>query len=262
MSQIIHDSRTGADDSLSLFLWDNLSGDWTATSERSSFPVTNLNNDTTDDMWLSQSVTSADAIIDFGSNQAVDAVYCFVAHADSVQIAYSTDNVTYTVIDSGSAADNTLFAFDAVTARYIRIRLTAAVAASLGLAVAFVGQMMVTEQPANYTGVNPSRYARNTQIRPQISESGNWLGSTIQRRGFDVSLEWSHVDADWVETELEPFLVDRIGKPFVLAWRPQTDSPYENDVRYVVSEQDIVPQITGPRRLMSFSVDLKGFGGG
>lgn len=261
MSSIIHDSRTGADDTKAVIVWDNLPGTWTATSARASFPVINLAEESTDDLWLADDVTAADAIIDFGSNKTVGAVFAYVAEGESLQVASSTDGSTYTVIDSGDTADNTLFLFDDVTARYIRLRISSAVAADLGLAVAIIGEQLVMERSV-YQGLTPTNLARSSEIRPQISEAGNWLGSTIQRRGFSPSITWNNLKAQWYRDNFEPFAKDRIGKPFVIAWRPQADKPSENDVLYAISSSDVVPENTGPRDYMSVTLEMRGFGGG
>lgn len=261
MTSIIHDSRTGADDTKAVIVWDNLAGDWTATSELAAFPAINLAEESTDDLWLADNVTSADATIDFGSNKTVGAVFAYVVEGESIQVAYSTDDVTYTVIDSGATDDNTLFLFDDVTARYIRLRITAAAAADLGLAVAIIGEKLVMQRSV-YQGLTPTNLARDSQIRPQISESGNWLGSTIQRRGFSPPITWSNLKAQWYRDNFEPFAKDRIGKPFVIAWRPESGKPSENDVLYAISPSDVVPENSGPRDYMSVTLEMRGFGGG
>ncbi len=263
MGGLIYDDRTTTDDirKRSVIAWEKMSGTWSATSEKADFGVALLDNVSTDDMWLADNVTQADAKLDLGEEKTVEHVFLLIAEADTFEVAYSTDDSTYTDITSSpqTAERNALVLFDAVTARYIRIRLNASSAADLGLAVVYVGRPLVMQRQV-FGGLEPPSLARDDKIRPQISEGGQWLGSTVQRKGFSFSLEWRHLEYQWFQSNMQPFAEKTRGVPFPIAWRPEPGTPSENDVLLAIATDNIVPSTMSIRDYVSVSISMRGFG--
>lgn len=249
----------------SVICYERLTGTWTATESLTAFPVTNLNNEATDDMWLSTDTNTA--TVDFGAAQTFDSVCLQTVIGDFVDaLEYSTDNVSWSVIYNTpvAAVDTMSYLFDQVTARYFRITVSAATSADYtGLAVIFIGDALVTDRPAVYGGATRIVHARADEIADEMSEDGQWLGSTIQRKGFDFKIEWQNLGAaggaDWYEDNFDPFALNRIGKPFFLLPRPAAESDTANDVLYCISTSNIVPQ-NGTLNWKNVSISCRGFG--
>lgn len=249
----------------SVICYQQLAGTWTATSSLTAFPVTNLANDTTDDAWLA--LDTQTATVDFGANKTISYVALQTVVGDFVDaVQYSTNGTDWTTIhNTPTAAQNTmLYLFNSVTARYVRVTVSAATALDYaGLSVVFIGLALVTDRPAVYGGATRIVHARADEIADEMSEEGQWLGSTVQRKGYDFKVEWNHLGAvggaTWYQNNFDVFAEDRIGKPFFIAPRPSPASDTKDDVLYCVSKSNIVPT-NGIRNFKDVSLSLRGFG--
>jgi hypothetical protein len=243
----------------SVFGGDPLAGDWSADSEKSpEFAAENLDNATTHDIWLADD-DSGEVTLDLGEAKAVNFVGIIGVKLSDYELAYSDDDISYTVVGDAEDAITAGFMFDEVVARYWRIAVDVD-SGYAGLRVAFVGTAFRMTQPV-YGGVKPITLARQTDARPDISESGQWLGGRIQRRGFGpVNVSYMHLEPDFVRSTVDPFADDRRAKPFFWAWRPAPGSPSENEIAYCRLENDIQPENMGVKNYMQVDMTIRGFG--
>lgn len=200
----------------------------------------------------SQSIT-----ITMPANQMIDAVG-LGAHSfgsASVRVYYSATDAGLLVPIGGpqSGADAMLFLLNSpVSAK--RIIIVVAATGPQVLGVVYAGVALQMQRPI-YRGHSPATMARITEYMSNESEGGQWLGRNVIRQGLNVDLSWSHLSANWVRQYFDPFIKSARTKPFFVAWNPQE---FPREVAYAWTSADIKPTNTGPRDLMSASINAKG----
>lgn len=242
--------------------WQTFTRDVTATvsSAAAGFPALALRNSLTYEHWQASSMP-ATAAWDAGVARDVDylgiASHTIGSSAATVAVEYSTNGVDWTVVAETTPADDEplMFIFGVVTARYWRIRLTGSTAPFIG--AVYIGKLLEMMRPI-YGGHTPINLSRDTVIRPQISQAGQWLGRAIVRKGLSTTASWKHLDANWYRTYFDPFVESAREYPFFFAWRP-ADHP--DEVAYCWVGGDIAPSNMGIRNLMEVSVTMEGYGG-
>lgn len=251
-----------------------------ASSSLAGFDGESVGNARTYELWK-PSELPATLNIDAGEPVTADYV-AFGAHNLSgcrVTLSYSTDGADFTEAVEGVVVRNKsgMMLFEPATARYWRLDILGW-ATSPTLSLDFVNQVYAlgdyTEaddaflgvlylgralqmQRGIYQGHTPGEFARNDEIRPTVSEGGQWLGRTVVRKGYDASYSFSNLKADWVRSTLAPFLEAAITKPFFIAWRPESKA---DEVLFGWTQAPIVPTNSGPRDLMSVQFNVSAHG--
>lgn len=228
----------------------------TASSETSGFEAENVQNALTWNFWRPTSV-AATIVFDLGTAQDVD--YCGIAahncgtKGNTITIAYSSNNSTWTNVDDTTPTDDSviLFLFTQRNYRYWRITISGGTAPDIG--VIYLGTQL-TMQRSTYGGHTPITLSKKTSVRPQKSEGGQWLGRSKIRQGAQTNLAFKNLTASWVRTYFEPFIDSAIDYPFFFAWRPTS---YTDEVAYCWTAGDISVGNSGQADLMdtSFAVD-------
>lgn len=254
----------------------------TASSSLAGFPAESLGNAFTYEIWK-PSELPATLTIDAG--EPVTADYMGLAvHALSgceVMLSYSNDGTSYTEAATAAPVRDSaaMVLFDSVTARYWQITITgwateptlladfttrtyelgdyaAGETGGALLGVLHLGQALAMQRGL-FQGHTPGRWARTDEIRPSVSEGGQWLGRSVVRRGFQTSYSWSNLKSAWVRDTLTPFIDAAITQPFFIAWRPEG---YADEVLYGWTNKPIQPQNTGPNDYMSVSFTVTAHG--
>lgn len=230
-------------------------GTVTASSAVVGFPATAAANPLTYEFWRPEAV-EAFWKVDAGEAVTIDYVG-IAAHTlgggSTVVVQYSTDDVTYETVDSLTPTDNSpiMFLFPPQSARYWRV-LVQDVVASVG--VIYVGKVLEMER-ACFAGLSPIDLNRRTTIRPNISESGQWLGRSIIRQGSAMSVGFRHLTNNFYRTNFDPFVEQAREYPFFFAWRPEG---HATSIGYVWVNQDIAPTTMGIRDFVEVSFDMEG----
>lgn len=196
---------------------------------------------------------------DLGSAQAVD--YCGVAAHDlatqgaTLIVESSTNDSTWTERGRVTPSDDSaiMVLFPSVSARYWRVQITGSTMPTIG--VIHFGAALAMTRPI-FGGVTPSGLARVTTIRPNISEGGQWLGRSIERKGYQFSASWRHLAPSFVRGDFDTFVKAARSYPFFFAWRPS----YVGDCIYASADGDIVASNMGLRDFMEVSIDMTGHG--
>lgn len=235
--------------------WHNriTSTNFTATTAEDGYPATNILNPGTYERYRP---TSSPAVITIDLLSALDVDYMAIQtkNATNVKLEYSSDDITYTpVLDEATTDNTTMFLFNEKTFRYWRITITGA---SLQVVATKLGLVLEMYRP-KYGGVNPLPLSRVTAIRPNLSETGQFLGASQKRIGVNGSMEWDNLPADWYRTNFDIFAQTnpRIA-PFFIAWRPIT---FSEDVNYAWATNDITPSNSGTRNFMNVNLSMEGF---
>ena len=196
---------------------------------------------------------------DLGSALELD--YCCIAGHNMGTVG-TTLSVEYDSTGGGSwvsvlsqaiTSDMPIFAiFEPRTFQKWRLNLTVAIPT---ISVIRFGSAMQMERPF-YGGHAPLHMARQTLLRSNMSESGEFLGRTKQRTFGATSMAWSNLTAAWVRANWRPFQLATETEPFFIAWRPTTFS----EVGYCQLDAVPVPENMGVRDLMSVEMGVRSLG--
>jgi len=232
----------------------------TATSAAGGFPASAVTNPLTYERWAPATGGSSAVTIDlpFRSFNTI----AIAAHT------LGTNGVTFTIagLNSGGGwvdlitqtptTDEPFVLCFGFIRMFTKLRITINKQAEIG--VVYAGFRL--NMPLSiYGGHTPDTMGRETDIKTARSVSGNFLGRTVVRRGYEARYEFKNLGAAWYRSHFEPFAKDAIANPFFIAWYP---SKYPNEVIYGWVEQDIVGRNMGVRDFMETSFTVKAIGDG
>jgi hypothetical protein len=109
---------------------------------------------------------------------------------------------------------------------------------------------------AVYGGVQPIGLNRIVETQQAISETGQWLGRTIQRQARRTQMDWTHLKADWYRDEFEPFALSLPQTPFGLIQNPQ-EMP--ESVAWCWTDESPAPANMGVKDYMQVTLNITGF---
>lgn len=233
-------------------------GTASASSTATGFFESAPNNTLTYEKWKPSSVT-ATWEYDHGSSAECD--YCCVAahtmgtNGNSVQVQYWNGSswIAASAVTAVTSDEPIMFIFEPETRQRWRISITGGTAPEVG--VIKFGSAMQMERPI-YGGVSPIPMARQTILRSNYSETGEYLGRAKQRTYLSTSYSWQHLTSDWIRANWPDFQRASETEPFWLAWRPATFG----DVGYCQIDETPVPSNMGIRDLLSVSMNVRARG--
>lgn len=186
------------------------------------------------------------------SSQSVDAV-AIGAHNLAALGGLQTVTVQYATTVGGAwtnlapaqvPATNTSLMFireaGAVSVRQVRIVLTNA-SGSGYIGAVYAGVALQLQRPI-FGGHSPIRYNRETDYFNNRSESGEWLGREVRRRGFSGDITLQRLTRSWYAQYFDAFVQSARVRPFFYAWRP---GDYPQDVAFCWTSKDIRPKNMG-----------------
>lgn len=228
----------------------------TASSSADNFPAASVKTSMTYERWLAEE-TDSDPWIEIDLGAAVDIDYIAVgAHTlgsaratASVYAGVSSDPMTEIGLLTTTTDNACFLIFDEQPIRYIKIVLSTA--AEIG--VIYAGRKLVMPRQM-YGGHSPITLSRDTEVRPNVSVTGEFLGRAVYRRGFATTYAWQHLPATWYRAEFEPFVEHAIHSPFFIAWNPIT---FPDEAAYAWTDGDIIPTNMGIRDLMSVRFNVR-----
>jgi hypothetical protein len=117
------------------------------------------------------------------------------------------------------------------------------------------GKALQMEQPV-FGGVRPIGLNRVIETRAAISETGQWLGRTIQRRALSTEMVWEHLRAAWYRANFEPFARVLPVRPFGLIQNP---ARMPESVAWCWTDAAPKPSNMGVRDFMTVELPITGF---
>lgn len=260
MTLVITGYTVGANQPLThaRILYAPLTGDVTADGDSGSLAA----NDFTNQRWNVGPSPSAWEL-DAGVASEVDTV--FIA-AHSLAGATVTIATAETLIDSYvdraefTPADNSTIAvmFNNAGVPYEARRIRITVSDGSGferVGIIRIGKALQMTQ-AVYGGVQPVGLNRVVETRHAMSETGQWLGRTIQRQARRTAMPWAHLKADWYRSTFEPFSLTLPQQPFGLIQNP---AEMPESVAYCWTDETPTPENMGIRDYMSVSLNITAF---
>lgn len=242
------------------------SGNVSSTTAASGFPASNLANVSTNLRWEGEAGSpEADEYITMALNTAELVDYVAIARHNfaTAQIAVSIE-----VLDEDASPDEwneivadvippndgpLLFRFTPQAISSIRIRMQPGSVAPTA-AVVYSGKLLVLQRRI-YVGHTPITMGRKSKVTNARSESGNFLGRIVTAQMTGTKADLSNLTPAWFRTNLEPFILDAVERPFFFAWRPDA-YPYE--VGYCWLTNDPQPSNEQPNGMMSVSLEMAG----
>ena len=225
----------------------------TASTAAAGFPAIAATYPTTFEYWTPTALPATWSV-DFGTSKAVD--YCGIVgdlNGATVAIQSSANNSTWTTRGTiGPTSDRINMAlFLEQAARYWRLSVTGGFP---NIAVVYLGKALAMQRKI-YQGHTPLTLSRTTELSNNMSETGQYLGRSITRKGAQTSCNWSHLKADWYRANFDQFVKAARTGPFFIGWRPES---YPAELGYVWTDGDIAPTNSGPRDFMSVGVNFMG----
>lgn len=231
-------------------------GSATASTSATGYPASAPLNPLTYEFWRPTAMPATwtfDAGLTVSVNYIGIAAHTFKTNGCTVTIQGSANNSTWVTIDSLTPSDNSpiMFLFPPTSYRYWRLSISGSVC-SVG--VVYIGTTLDMIRPC-YGGLTPISLSRDSVIRPNRSEGGQWLGRTVIRSGSSMKVGYTNLTNSWVRTSFKNFINDAVLYPFFFGWRPDN---YRDDVGYVSVNDDIKPSNMGRNSLMQVSFDMTG----
>lgn len=231
----------------------------TASAELPLYPGSAANSGDTVDRWrpVVSGVTTATLAYEMASAQEAD---CFAIAAHNLGTIGATLTLqhdsngddTWTTIGAVAPADDSpiLFIFEPITSDKWRIQVSGGDTPEVG--VFRVAKALQMERPF-YGGFAPTPMSRNTEVRGNLSGSGQLLGRSKERTTLSSSYTWKNLSYDWVVANLggkNGLIISVEDEPVFIAWRPFD----VGDCDYVMNPKTSSPQAQGVRDLFDFSM--------
>jgi len=249
----------------------------TATGARAKFPASAALTETTYERW--SPAESGDSITLTFPSQNINAI-ALAAHSElqpTIEVRHNgafIDVTAYPTNDDPSlisdfttdthqllnySPDNQAILFLLKPRRIDAIRITVTYSGTAPtLGVVRAGNVLEMTRPF-YQGHNPAILAADNTLRPNVSESGEWLGASLIRQGRSVKMDWQNLASSWIREKWTPFSKTIKTSPFIIAWNPKK---FSTDVFYCSSSDTPQPTHSGPRDLMSVSLSARGYSDG
>lgn len=188
-------------------LWDPILGTVTADGTNGSLAA----NEFTNQRWLCGALP-ANWTLDAAADASVDTVFIaahnLLGRTVTVQTAATaggafTTRATFTVTNRRAIAVMFNNAGVPYVVRRIRIVVDGSgTDAMIGIIRAGVALQM--QRPV-YGGVKPIALNRKVETRHKITETGQWVGRTIQRVALETSMDWPYLSSIWYRQNFAPF---------------------------------------------------------
>jgi hypothetical protein len=138
--------------------------------------------------------------------------------------------------------------------REVRIQVTGA-SGAVQVGIIRAGVALQMEQPV-FGGVRPIGLSRLVETRHSQSETGQWLGRTIQRQASATEMNWTHLTSAWYRSTFQPFALSLPQTPFGLIQNP---SRMPESLAWCWTEQTPAPENMGILDYMAVSLSITGF---
>lgn len=180
-----------------------------------------------------------------------------------VRVARSTDGITYTDAGAGTVtpADNGPIAWrmpvsgnDAEYWAFSFAGLTEDDPLRIG--GFFLGDELVMQRRF-YQGYAPVLQPTEIALQSNVSEGGNFVGSSVVQRGSTLQAQFSHISPSFIRgDDFQAFQSSfNTGAPFFFGWRPDK---YPEDLHYCWRTGNTIrPTNTGPKDFMGFDFSAR-----
>ncbi len=238
------------------------------TTDLADGDIANLNDPGTFSFWSpdTSGITSLTLTAVLAASQVVNFIG-LVAHnlgdtLPAITFAYSDDGgATWFDIDTVTVVDDSnigLYFQDVAAGRF---RLTFAISDGDAISIGALAISDMLAFPSRiYSGYTPSLQATAVELQSNVTEGGNYIGSSFVRRGQMGSVALEHLSSDFIRGDRFRAFQTRFnnGLPMFWAWRPLK---YE-DLKYAWRSGDVItPTNMGILDLMAFTMKFRAYDG-
>lgn len=159
-----------------------------------------------------------------------------------------------TDVDVVAPTDNKaiMLTFDVRTIQEVIVTGTLIAASEVGSI--FAGKLLRMPRSI-YGGHSPISLSKKTKYQSVMSESGQFLGRTITRKGLQASFSWQFLEPNWYRDTFQTFTDSARTKPFYIKWKPDD---FSEEVAFGYLTGDPAPSnMGGGHALMSVSVTMR-----
>jgi hypothetical protein len=204
--------------------------------------------------------TGATGTWEYNHGSSVSCNYCCIGghtlgtSGSTIQIEYWNGSAWVAVSPSTAVTDNSaiMAIFIAVSAQRWRVNITAGTSAP-EIAVIKFGTALQLERPI-FGGHAPILFARQTVMKMNESETGEYLGRSKWRTYLETTYSWQNLTASWVGTNWPSLQRAVETEPFFIAWRP---SGYPDQVAFGRAMGVPIPSNSGTRDLMAVELQMR-----
>ena len=161
---------------------------------------------------------------------------------------------SYVEVGTVTPTDNKPIYFDFTERDCDGIQVTITGGVNREVGVIYAGVALVMQQPI-FGGHNPINLQGVTDYRNTSSDTGQFLGRKIRRKGQLSSYSWANLTDDWIRSDFYPFMLSAKTRPFFIKWRPDY---YSDEVAFGYTTGDIQPANQGgTNRLMQVGFEMR-----
>ncbi len=203
-------------------LWAPLAGVITGGGTNPAYAA----NDYTNQRWVC-GVLPASWTLETAANASIDTVFLAAHRLVGCTVLVETSDTTGGAFITRATivpTDNSTIAvmFNNAGAAYVirRLRITVSGAPTNAEIGIIRGGVALQMTQAVFGGVKPIGLNRAVETRHSLSETGQWLGRTIQRQASMTEMNWTHLTAAWYRASFQPFALALPQTPFGLIQNP------------------------------------------
>lgn len=226
----------------------------TATSAADGFPASAVTNPLTYERWApatggSNAVTITGGLV---FNTVAIAAHTLGTNGATFTIAgFNTLSGWEYLITQTPTTDEPFVLCLGATKAFTMLRITINKQAEIG--VVYAGFRL--NMPLSiYGGHTPDTLGRTVEYTTAESVTGNFLGRTVERAGYEASYSFKYLGAEWYRQNFDKFARDAITNPFFIAWYP---SKYPLEVVYGWTDRTIVPNNSGLKDYLDVTFTVK-----
>ena len=107
----------------------------------------------------------------------------------------------------------------------------------------------------DYQNIAEVKITITGEYRNATSDTGQFLGRRIKRKGLQASFAWANLTDEWYRENFQPFVISAKIAPFFMNWRPDY---YSEESAFGYTTGDIAPSNQGgTTRMMGVSFTMR-----
>ena len=210
----------------------------------------------TPDTWQRWRPTGADnATVSLSAPAACDYIGIAAHTLSGVSLTVETSATlggALTSRYSGTPTSNVPIIISLADLTIADVKITVGGACEIG--IVYAGNLMEMERPI-YGGHAPLSLNPAVDYQSNMSESGQFLGRQVIRRGSMSAFNWRNLTAAWVRSTFDTFVDAALVTPFFIQWRPD-DFSTEVSFGHTVGDIKLINQ-GGSSSLMSADMTVR-----
>lgn len=171
-----------------------------------------------------------------------------------IQLSETVGSGHFTVCSKSITKNSPIFCSTEDYQNIREVRITFSGGTSREIGVVYAGTSLIMQRGL-YAGHNPINLSSMTEYRNAMSDSGQFLGRRIKRKGQQSNFSWANLTESWYRENFQPFVESAKTTPFFIQWRPDYQ---QEEVAFGYTTGDISPSNQGgTTRMMEVSFSMR-----